>query len=129
MRAEILHEHQSLVYESQLQVVELEAEDKTKNKLTTMEVDIISQTQKANWSHMEIEAIEKEKAQLNASELDSIEEKLVEAVNAGLEHARTTRLLEVEVEKLRVDDRLADRKLERPKLRFEELKSKLKSYG
>lgn len=62
LRAEILREHQSLVSESQLQVAELEAKAKEKNKMETLEADIMYWTQKINWLHMKIEAPEKEKA-------------------------------------------------------------------
>lgn len=42
---------------------------------------------------MKIEAIKEEKADLNAYDLDSVDQKLVEAANTGLERAKTTKEL------------------------------------
>lgn len=78
---------------------------------------------------MKVDATEKEKTKINASELASFDDKLVEAANACIEHARTTRLIEVEVGKLKVADLLVDKKLERTRLCFEKLRIKLKSPG
>lgn len=66
---------------------------------------------------------------MNASEFASVNDKLVTVANTGLEHARTTHLLEIEVDKLRVVEHLVDRKHERTRLCFEELRSNLKSSG
>lgn len=48
MRVTILHEHQSLIYESHLQVVELEAKANAKNKMETLKAYILSWNQLIN---------------------------------------------------------------------------------
>lgn len=53
---------------------------------------------------MKIEATEKEKTELDASELDFVEDKLVKTTNISLKHIRIARLLEVEVGTLRAVD-------------------------
>lgn len=73
---------------------------------------------------MKIEAKEKEKATLNASDMG-----YVDVVSTCLKRAKNAKILEVEVDKLRDVDRQIDRKVERIRLHFEELRNKLKSSG
>ena len=84
-RTEVMHEHQSLVFESQHQFVEIKAKAKAKNRLATMKDDMLSQTQKMNWLHLKIEVAEKKKACIDASQLAFIDGKLVKADNVESE--------------------------------------------
>lgn len=122
-RVEVMHEHQ--VHESQHQVVELEETNKAKNRLVNLEDDILSWTQQINWLQLKIEVVEKEKDEIDSSELASVSKNLVEVANTGIECTRTARILEAEVSKLRVAELMVDKKLERTRSRFEELRSKL----
>lgn len=64
---------------------------------------------------------------IDASELASIDEELVEEANAGIECGRTSHILEGVVSKLKDADLMIDKRLECTKLRFEEMRSGLKS--
>lgn len=122
LRAGILRKHQSLVSEFQTQVYKLKENTKENNKLATLEVDILTWTQQINWLHMKIEATQIEKAELNASDLDYVDQKLIEAANTGLKHAKTSKVLEAEVDKLRAVNCQVNKKLERTRMHFEELR-------
>lgn len=52
---------------------------------------------------------------------------MVEVANIGIKSARTARILEAKASKLKVVDLMVNKKLERTRLHFEELRSKLKS--
>lgn len=70
----------------------------------------------------------KEKVELNASDLDFVDQNLIEAASTGLESAKATMALKVELDKLKYVNRQIDRKLEGTKLCFEKSRSKLKSF-
>lgn len=74
-----------------------------------------------------IEAIKKEMVKINVYDMGSIDEKLVEEENANIEHAKVACKLENDVNKLKVESFVDDRKLECARLCFEEMNNKLKS--
>lgn len=69
---------------------------------------------------------EKEIEEFKAYDLDSFDQRLVEGANTGMEQAEVARIVEDDVEKMKVIDLQIDRKLEHTKIRFEELREKTK---
>lgn len=60
--------------------------------------------------------------------MDFVDEKSIEEANADIKRAKVARKLEGELNKLKVEDLVIDRKLERTKSHFKEMKNKLKSW-
>ena len=63
----------------------------------------------------------------DAYELASVNEKLVEETNTGIERAKNSHVLKGKKNKLKEDDLIVNKKLERTRLRFKELRSNFKS--
>lgn len=90
----VMIEQQNPISQSQRRVAELEVKAKDKNRLASTKVDILFWTQQINWLQLKIEAIEKEKEDIDASDLSSIDEELIEEAKASIERARSSRILE-----------------------------------
>lgn len=69
-----------------------------------------------------IEAAEKEKVGIDTSQLATVEKKLVEEAEIGIQHAKKFRDHEKEIKKWKVGDVINDKKIRHAKLRFEKMK-------
>lgn len=93
--------------------------------MASLGANILTWTQHIDALQQKIEVEEKEKVEIDALELASIKKKLVEEANARIKHTKTTCDLEKEVNRLKVQDVMNDRRVHRAKLHFEKIKTEL----
>lgn len=109
-KAEAMLQKWELVSQSQRRITYQETKAKDKDRLASLEVNILTWTQHMDALQQKIEVAEKEKVEIDALELASIKKKLVEEANARIKHTKTACDLEKEVNRLKAEDVMNDRR-------------------